>query len=64
MKLRVAFSNIAKSALKLTSKYLPGTINTTIYYVFSDEFQSYMFRQPRGHLRGTDTHKNNITAPT
>jgi len=40
---------------------LPVTINTTIYYVFSEEFQGYMFRPPRGHLRGMNVHKNKIT---
>ena len=51
LKLTVAFRNIAKGPYRLTTKYLPHTKNTTIYYVLSDELQGYMFRQPHGHLR-------------
>jgi len=64
MNLTVAFCKIAKAPYKLTSKYLPVTINTTIHYVFSDEFQGYMFRQPRCHLPGMNIRKNKIIIAT
>jgi len=37
------------------------TINTTIYYVLSDELHSYILWHLSAHLQATEVHKGKIT---